>query len=594
MNTKLLLAASVAVVPATLMVANPFNSADTTPPFLDPSVVLSQRCSNPNLWETRQKIFSQIGKAYAATEADPNAALQLPGDTIKPFSYDAGTNSPVAQGWFDTGLAHMANFNHGDAVKAFRLAQAADPNCALCFWGEGFALGGNINVPFMPEQGTLAIAAAEKAQALIAGQSGKIADMVSALSNRYGVDDAGAAVENAESFADAMQALAQSYPDDDFILSVAAEANMDTQPWDYWEPGTNDPRGRTAQTVKLLETVLERSPNYPPAIHLYIHITEASTDPFRAEAPADRLRDQSLALGHLLHMPSHTYYRIGRWHKSLEANIKAVESDAALVARTSPENLYSFVYYPHNVHFAMTTAQVGGEAKVAAEMADRLREIFPPGTDRSMGLVEVIKVAPLYMAVQFDEADAILALESPSDEQHFRKGIWHYARGEAFARIGDYENAAKEAAAISALVDLPEINSFWDEEMVPIPDILRVAAGTVEARVLAGQGDMTAAIAKMEDVVQIQSGMAYMEPAYWYYPARQTLGAMLYADGQYDRAEWQFYQALVESPNNAWVLHGLAESYKAKGDRRAAKFTRGMFKDAWMGARGTAPDMKRL
>ena len=593
MNTKLLLAASVAVVPATLMVANPFTPADTAPPFLDPSVVLSQRCSNPNLWETRQRIFKQIGQAYADTAIDAKAALTLPGDTVSAFSYDAGTQSAEAQSWFDTGLAHMANFNHADAVEAFRLAQSADPNCAMCYWGEGFALGGNINAPFNPDQGVLAAKAAAKAQSLVT-REGKTKDLVAALIARNGVDETGAAIENPQAFADAMDAAAKTYPDDDFVLAVSAEANMNTQPWDYWEPGTNDPRGRTAATIARLETVLKRSPNYPPAIHLYIHITEASTDPFRAEAPADRLRDQSLKLGHLVHMPSHTYYRIGRWHKSLESNIDAVETDAAYIAKSGPENSYQYTYYPHNVHFAMTTAQVGGERDVAFDMANRLKAIFPPGTDRSMGWVEMIKVSPMFLSVQFDEADTILAMDAPSADQPFRMGIWHYARGEALARKGDYAAAAEEVAAIRARIDDPEVVRFWDEEFVPAPDVLRIAAGTVEARIMAGQGDMSGAIAKMEDVVEIQSGLPYTEPPFWYYPARQTLGAMLYADGQYDRAEWQFYQALVESPNNAWVLHGLAESYKAKGDRRAAKFTRGMFKDAWMGARGTAPDMKRL
>ncbi len=594
MNTFIKMTASAVAISTTLLfVARSGDVTPEAPPMLQPDILLSQRCSDPNSWKARIKVFRDFGNAYADIVPDRETALRLSPKTVATFAYDISTENADAQNWFDTGMSHMANFNHGEAVEAFREGQKSDPNCAMCFWGEGFALGSNINIPFNPEIGQTALTAAKKAQSLLAGASGHEKALADALVTRYAMGEE-AFEEKADAFADEMDKVARDYPEDDYIQILAAEANMDTQPWDYWVLGTNDPKGRTARTVELLEKVIDRSPDFPPAIHLYIHITEASTDPFRAETHADRLGEMDLGLGHLAHMPSHTYYRLGRWHKSLASNIKAVETDAAYVVHSDPTNLYQYIYYPHNVHFAMTTAQMGGQAEVAKDMSGRLGDLFPHGSERSPAIVEMIKVAPYFQAVQFDDPSSILELASPSDAEPLRKAMWHYARGEAFARMEDFDKASSEMKAISALTDHADIVAMWDAEMVPAPDVLRIAAGTVKARVMAGKGDLSGAITQMEDVVQIQASLPYMEPPYWYYPSRQTLGALLYRNGQYDRAEWEFYQALVESPNNAWVLYGLSESYKANGDKRAAKYTRSLFKDAWMGGRRDTPDMKKL
>ena len=172
------------------------------------------------------------------------------------------------------------------------------------------------------------------------------AELIKALQTRYSVKDGAEVVENAGAFADAMDKVAAAYPDDKLILALAAEANMDTQPWDYWEAGAREPKGRTARTLELIETALDIDPKYAPAIHLYIHITESSVDPFRAEAYADALMDQDMGIGHLVHMPSHIYLRLGKWKKSHASNIAAIAADEAYMAQTENAAVYGSVYYP--------------------------------------------------------------------------------------------------------------------------------------------------------------------------------------------------------------------------------------------------------
>ena len=564
--------------------------------YLDWTYNSGARCGNPNKMAKRRNAFQELGKAYAATGDISNEAGALPARTLAHFEYEVSTHIPQAQHLFNTGLSYTANFNHPEAVAVFKNAQAIDPNCAMCYWGEAFALGSNINAGFSPDTADRAMEAAKIAVDLAsnsAAVSKKEQALIAALRSRYEFGDDNAVVENPDAFADAMDAVARSYPDDDLIQALAAEANMDTQPWDYWEPGGDDPRGRTARTIELLETVLDRNPNFAPAIHLYIHITEASNDPFRAESYADRLGDLDLQLGHLVHMPSHTYYRLGRWEKSLKSNIKAVAVDEAYIESGLAAASYSVSYFPHNVHFAMTTAQMTGDKDTAMVMADKLGRIYAEPVAGLPAWVKLIEASPMLMAVQFDNAENILAMPERSENRVFNRALWHYARGEALARSGDPDAALAEADKIDALMNA-ELIAEMEAQFVPASDILRMASLTVRARASAAKGDLKKAIDLMEDAVEIQAAMPYTEPPYWYYPSKQTLGALLLRDGQYDRAEWVLFQALVESPDNAYVLHGLAETYAAKGDRRGEKHARGLFKDAWMGGRGAAPDITRL
>ena len=595
MKTKLFLGVGAAALLLSGVTITSQTSSETNAsvPFLHPLLIARSLCGeNPDGLAKRRAFFLRAAQAYAQEEeAAPDGPTLRP--AIDTITYEISTANPEAQAWFNQALAFTYNFNHGEAINAFKQAQAIDPTCAMCYWGEAFALGPNINAPMFDEAVAPAYAAILKAIELRDGATEKERALINALGYRYEAQPIADRAKLDNAFADAMDEVANQYPDDDFIASLAAEANMDTQSWDYWEDGGRTPKGRTARTISLLEGVLERNPNYTAAIHLYIHITEASFDPYRAAEHADRLAALSPGLGHLIHMPSHTYYRIGRFKQSLDHNIAAVAADQAYLASADASMLYEYGYFTHNIHFAMTSAQMAGDAKAALEMATLLDEKLPVEMATAAPWVQPIKAAPYYAMVQFAEPQAILDTDDPGEDMPFLQGAWHYARGEALIKESDVEGAMAEAEAISALIANADMSPLTDGG-VPVLDILNIARLTIIARAAAADGALDTAIEAMEEAVALQDAMAYTEPPFWYYPAKQTLASMLLRADKAERAEQLFLESLTESPNNAWVLYGLAETYKAQGDKNGAKYANGLFKDAWLGEKKAKLTLSQL
>ncbi len=563
-------------------------------PFMHPLMIVRSLCGRGgDELAKRRAFFVRAAKAYAATLEEDAPGVQALMAPFGEISYEISTNDPEAQAWFNQGLAFTYNFNHEEAIKAYRRAQSIDPDCAMCFWGEAFALGPNINAPMGDDAVAPAYAAIMKALARRDGASAKEKALINALGYRYQAEPIADRSKLDNAFADAMDDVANQYPDDGFIVALAAEANMDTQPWDYWADGGRVAKGRTARTVSLLEGVLARNPNHTAAIHLYIHITEASLDPFRATDHADRLAALTPGLGHLIHMPSHTYYRIGRFKESLDHNIVAVDADAAYLETASTSILYEYGYYTHNIHFAMTSAQMAGDAETALTMATRLDEKLPMDMASAAPWVQPIKAAPYYAMVQYGDPADTVALPDPGDALPFLRGAWHYARGEAFAKLGENDKAMGEIEAISTLIAEKDLSDLTDGG-VPAIDVLNIARLTIIARLSAGEGDFDTAVEAMEEATALQADLPYTEPPYWYYPAKQTLAAMLLQAGKTERAEQLFLETLTESPNNAWVLYGLSESYRAQGDKNGAKYAKALFKDAWLGEKKTTPSLEQL
>lgn len=583
MKTAYLFAASAATLAVgfgSIELAQP----DTGVPFINPLDMVRSACGkDPAAAMKRRAYFASIGAAKAALYDEKEAgAPQTRMQPVPGIGYKVTTANEKAQSLFDAGIAHMWNFNHGEAINEFKAAQAEDPNCAMCFWAEAFAWGPNINLPMSEESVAPAWAATQKALELKSKATEKEQALIDAISVRYAKAPLKDRSALDAAFADAMEKVAAQYPDDDFVQATAAEANMDTQPWDYWFADGRTPKGRAGETLTLLETVLARNPDYQPAIHLYIHTTEATTNPFRAIPYADKLAALSPSLGHLIHMPSHSYARIGRYKQSIDVNLAAVKSDEAFLASADASPMYEYGYYVHNVHFVMTSAQMAGDGPTALAMAKKLDAKIPVEMAIEVPLAAPIKVAPYYAMVQFAEPSEILALENPGDDAPFLKAAWHYARGEAFAKLGDTSKARAEAEAI-AKIAAEEDFSKLQANLIPVPGILKIQRLTVTARADAADGDLSSAIRAMEDAVAEQEALNYTEPPYWYYPAKQTLAAFVLRAGDAERAEQLFVESLSEIPNNGWTFYGLAEAYKAQGDKSAKKYAEGLMKSAWIG-----------
>lgn len=563
-----------------------------TAPFIDPYVLNKSFCGGNDPLLSRKAAFMRMGQAMAQT-VDGNApGTAITPETLAAISYDITTSSPEAQAAFNRGLAHTFGFNHAAAIEAFKQGQAADPNCAMCYWGEAFAYGPNINAPMDDASVAPAYAAALKTMGMISNVTRTEQMLVRAMGLRYTPEPVADRARLDAAFADSMEGVARAFPEDNLVAVIAAEANMDTQAWAYWDATGRLAEGRTARTIELLEGTLARKPDYPPAIHLYIHITEASSDPYRAAAHADKLAGLVPDLGHLVHMPSHTYFRIGRWEESLQNNIAAVAIDEAFLANNTASPLYEFGYYTHNIHFALTSAMMGGDGKTALQMASLLDSKLPLEMASAQAWIQPIKAAPYYAMVQFADADDILAMPDPGNSLPYLRAAWHYARGEAYAQLGQADEARAEAAAITTLMSADL--SALEDGGVPATGILDVSRQTVLARAAASEGDMQAAIAHMETAVALQDSFPYTEPPYWYYPARQTLAAMVLRAGDGERAEQLFMETLVKSPNNAYAYYGLARAFNAQGDRRATRYANRLYRDAWLGKRRDKPKLTEL
>lgn len=561
-------------------------------PFIDPYVLNQSVCGGNDPLVSRKAAFVRLGYAMAQTVDTAVEQPAVSAATLATVGYGITTDSEAAQEAFNRGLAYTFGFNHSAAIAAFREAQAADPDCAMCYWGEAYAYGPNINAPMADEAYAPAFAAMEKTLSRISDVSGPEQMLVRALAERYVPQPVAdrSALDNV--FADRMDGVARAFPEDNLIAVIAAEANMDSQAWAYWDVTGRNPEGRTARTLELLEWALARVPDYPPAIHLYIHITEASSNPYRAAEYADRLAAQVPELGHLVHMPSHTYFRIGRWEQSLAHNIAAVTADQAFLDTHEASPLYEYGYFTHNIHFALTSASMGGDRATGLAMARLLDEKLPIEMASTQAWVQPIKAAPYYAMVQFGEPNDILELPRPGDTMPFLQGAWRYARGEALVRLGRLDEARAEAAALEILMEADL--AALEDGGVPATGILDVARLTVLARVASAEGDMAGAIAHMEAAVTLQDGFAYTEPPYWYYPARQTLAAMVLKSGDAERAEQLFMKVLVSSPNNAYAYYGLSKAFRAQGDRRGARYARRLYKGAWLGGRRDGPVLEHL
>jgi len=493
---------------------------------------------------------------HADDRPDADVVPLFPG--LDHRSFPISTKVPEAQAYYQQGFALLYAFNHWEAIRAFKKAQELDPTCAICHWGEAFAYGPNINLPMDAAASEKAVAALEKAKALIDGADARERDLILALDTRY---KAGAGAERGDMdqrFADAMAALRAKYPDDQDIATLYAEALMDTSPWDYWERDYATPRPHIQTAINTIEDVLATNPDHYGAGHLYIHLYEASSMAGKAEPYADKLADLMPGSGHLVHMPGHTYFRIGRYIDSLETNVKAVEVDRTYLKMTTGSDIYRYGYYPHNVHFVLISAQMAGDADIALDYANQLDALVPMELVRSAEWIAPIKVAPYFVQAQFGALDDVLAVADPGDEVPYVKAMWHYMRGMALAGQGD-ARAKTEQAAIDALVANGAVSN---EGGMPAKTVLELASATIDGRMKQATGDLDGAVVAFHRAVELQDSMPYMEPPYWYYAAEQSLGGALFEAGRYGEAEDAFKASLVRHPNSAWSLYGLMKTFE--------------------------------
>jgi tetratricopeptide (TPR) repeat protein len=544
-----------------------------------PALVLTVTACSTQAPHTAQPSATAGGAhaaAHGSAAADGRPVLY---ESLGTYSHRITTSSPDTQRWFDQGLRLVYAFNHDEAQKSFREAARLDPSCAMCYWGIAVTEGSNYNSPTDADREKRALAAIEQAERVATTATPPERAMIQALARRHSPDPAAKRAALDRAYADAMRDVARQFPDDLEAATFFADAMMNLRPWNLWAPD-GAPYPGTEEIVVTLERVLAKNPDHPGAIHLYIHAVEASQTPGRAEAAADRLAQLMPGAGHIVHMPSHIYWRVGRYADAVSTNSAAVQADRAYFKTAQPSPIYRGLYYPHNIDFIWQSASMQGRSGETIRAAREFAENAPAEMIEQMPDMETAPVAPIVALVRFGRWDEVLAQPAPPAGWLYTRGVWHYARGLAFNANGQAADAARELRALEAIIKAvpPErtVAFFFRAH-----NMLQLAANVLAGEMAAKAGDTGSAERLLRAAVAEQDTHWFTEPPPWYFPVRQALGAVLLQGGRAGEAEVVYREDLRRNPGNGWSLFGLALSLRAQGKTIEAAQVEERFKKSW-------------
>jgi tetratricopeptide (TPR) repeat protein len=530
---------------------------------------------------TRLVVAAAPERVYAYCAVPDRSFLDAMTDSTQPFAprlqglgdYHCAitTSVPEAQIFFNQGIRLYYGFNHLEAYRAFREAARLDPSCAMSYWGQALTLGPNINAPMDAADEGRVVEAVEKALSLMDNTSPKERALISAITKRYVANPPADRRPLDEAYAAAMKEVQQQYPHDPDVAALYAESLMDLHPWDYWlKDGT--PQPWTPEILQLLEGVLTTTVNHPGANHFYIHAVEASSDPAKGLASADRLRTLMPNAGHLVHMPAHIYIRTGRYHEGSLTNQASIKADLAYLTECHSQGLYALMYHPHNYHFLWACATLEGRSEVAMQAARDLQG----KSEQSMMLspfgyiIQQLYATPIFAMARFGMYDSLLQVPEPNKNWKFVTAMWHYGRGISYARKGQPAEALKEAGALAAIRSDTSLKSIEIGARNSSYIVMDIAEKVVRGEIAAAQKDYPAAIAVLTEAMKLEDGLLYNEPVDWHHPVREILGDVLLQAGHHALAEKYYQEDLQAYPESGWALIGLYNSLKAQGKANEA------------------------
>ena len=507
----------------------------------------------------------------------PATLMQGLGDLHHPVS----THNAEAQQFFDQGLRLIYAFNHDEAARSFRHAAELDPDLAIAYWGIAEAVGPNYNDPASDDRFKQAHEAIQKAVSLLGNASPSERAYIDAMAVRFPADDSDRR-KNAEAYREAMRELVKKFPDDLDAATLFAESGMDLHPWGLWHlDGT--PEAGTDEIMSTLESVLRRDPNHMGAVHYYIHAVEASPNPERALAGANKLASLAPGAGHIVHMPAHIYIRTGDYDAAVKTNEQAAMVDRAYIKASGAQGIYPMMYYSHNLHFIAMCSAMNGNYAEAKKNADMLAAHVGPHV-KDMPPLEGFMTVPMAVAVRFHHWDEILKTPQPDPAMKITTVFWHFSRGMALAGTGKTSEAEAEYKIVS------------DAEAATSPDvvfsmpfnnkaknIMKIAKNVLGARIVVGKKDNSSAIPMLTEAVAIQDSLNYGEPPDWFFPVRESLGGVLMMSGDAAGAEKVFREDLERNPRNPRSLFGLIKALKAQNRDYDAGFVQKQFQASWKG-----------
>ncbi|MGB5237746.1 MAG: hypothetical protein WBN59_08950, partial [Flavobacteriaceae bacterium] len=443
-----------------------------------------------------------------------------------------------------------------------------------------YALGPNINDALPDEERRMkSYEAIQKAKQFSADASEREKAMIAALSVRYSNDPKVELQDLNLSYMEAMNELNKKFPDDPDILTLFAASVMNTMPWNYWDNEGN-PMANTLDAKKALEKAFELNPKHPGAHHYYIHMVELP-NPDLAEKSADILGRLMPAAGHLVHMPSHIYIRVGRYEDAVKANQMAILADEDYISQCFSQGMYPLGYYPHNIHFLWSASSLLGASEMAIDAAKKTAEKVPLAELASLPFLQDFASTPMLAYTRFGKWNQILTIPYPGDDYKHLKLIWHYSRGIAFLRKDNLKEALEEVAAVEAMLNDPQLEEVIANYTNPSSNIAKVAHQVLLGEVAAFNGDLEASADHLKEAVAFEDQLIYSEPSPWHIPTRQSLGAVLLKDGQYSAAEKVFRKDLEKIRQNGWSLMGLYQSLQSQGRSDEAIKVKSEFDKAW-------------
>ncbi len=520
---------------------------------------------------------SLAGVADDAKPAPPKAEPHFP--KLGSYSRKVTTSSPEAQRYFDQGLAFLYGFNHDEAIRSFEAAAAADPKCAMAYWGIAAANGPHINHTDVDEaHAKAAWQAVTKARELSGGASPVEQELIKALGERYADPQPKDRKPLDVAYADAMRKVWERQRDDADVGALTAEAIMDLRPWDQWTPA-GKPQPGTEEVLGILDAVLAKSPKHPLAAHLMIHAAEASPHPERADVAADGLRDLMPGIGHLVHMPSHIDVRRGRWQEAVVANEKAINADNVYYAAVPRQGFYR-LYMAHNHHMLAYAAMMQGQSlKSGATIKEMLASVPEEAIKHQADLIDGFFALPYELHLRFGQWDEMLAEPTPRKELPITTALWHYARGVAFAAKGQVDQAKTEQREFQlAIKRVPPTATFSKNLAI---SIFGIAERMLTGEILYREGKVDEALTVLREAVKREDRLKYTEPPSWIQPVRHALGAALIDSHRYADAEQVYRDDLAHYPNNGWSLYGLSRALKLQGKDAEALNVKLQFDKAW-------------
>ena len=502
-----------------------------------------------------------------------NAAPEPLFDGLGSHSRKITTKSPKAQRYFDQGMRFLYGFNHSAAIRSFNEAAKLDPESAMVHWAIALAHGPHINFPLVPPPAAeIAWKELELAKQHAPKATQVERDLIEALGHRYANPQPEDRTPLDRAYADAMREVWKKHPKDADVGALFAEALMDLRPWDQWTPEGEAQPG-TDEVIATLDAVVKLNPKHPLANHLYVHAVEASPNPERADAAADRLRDLQPGLAHNVHMPSHIDVRRGRWQKAIDANIKAAKADTTYrrIVGKKPGGILP-IYQAHNRHMLAFAAMMTGQSDLALEQIRKMTAEIPrPFLEEFATTAEPFMAMPMEVLVRFGRWDEILREpDNYADYMHFTRAFHHAARAIAYAAKADVPNARKEQAIFAERA--PAIPKETTVGNNTAEAVLAVVKPMLEGEILIAEEKIDEGIASLRAAIEQEDTLRYDEPPGWLIPVRHALGAVLMRNGRYAEAEQVYREDLKRLPDNGWSLYGLAESLRRQdktGDETA-------------------------